>query len=245
MPAVPLHPALRWRMLRQRMIPLVVFGLCAVGAIWMWGHSFRIVHGWGEVYAPPVPLSAPFAGRILPAEDKPWKMYDYIRAGQVFVRLEALDGSGAIVPIVAPVDGYITELGPLVGQTIVPGGILAGLTPQRGDYILGYLQNTVAVTPAPYSPVIVRTRGATITEFTSQIEQIGPLDAGDRANDVGHHRKHNRPLGGLPVRVTIPQNVQLRPGELVDLASGAARRSGGGRRIGNRADASAERSDRA
>src|SRR6218665_2064773 len=79
--AVPLHPALRWRMLRQRFLPLAMFGLCAVGAVWIWGNSLRIVNGWGEVYAPHVELSAPFAARILPAEERSWKLYDYIRAG--------------------------------------------------------------------------------------------------------------------------------------------------------------------
>ena len=82
--------------------------------------------------------------------------------------------------------------------------------------IVGYLRQPVSETPSVGARVEVRTRGlhrqvgqATITEVGTEIEPVAPAL-------LGPVKLANLELG-LPISVSIPPELKIMPGELVDL----------------------------
>ncbi|MEO6035364.1 MAG: hypothetical protein ABIQ35_08925 [Verrucomicrobiota bacterium] len=120
------------------------------------------------------------------------------------------------ITLIAPVDGTVSSIYHRSGETILAGDPILGISGGSSARIIGYLRQPTIVEPKLGMAVQVRTRGiyresaaAKIIEFGTQFESISPalLSAAKPANlELG-----------LPIAVSIPPHLKVRPGELVDL----------------------------
>jgi multidrug resistance efflux pump len=116
-----------------------------------------------------------------------------------------------------PVDGVVSMIFRHPGEAVAVGQPILTIGASRSDRIVGYLHQPLPVEPRVGMSVQVRTRGlhrvvslAKITEVGAQMEAIAP------ALLPAIHFATNAELG-LPIAVSLPAGMQLRPGELVDL----------------------------
>jgi len=120
------------------------------------------------------------------------------------------------IPLRAPIDGVVASISHQSGEAVVAGQPIVSIATMQPVRIVGYLRPPIQEEPKIGSTVEVRTRGfrrevgrAQITEVGSQLENLPPALA-TLAKLTGADM-------GLPVGVSIPPNLRVRPGELVDI----------------------------
>lgn len=206
--AIPL--SVRWRQWRRRLLPSVSFVVCLGLAGWLWTRQSTVTHGWGEVYSPLVELNAPISGELKAVDQQAPRLYDFVERGQ---QLASIQYDGQVSPIIAPVTGHLTELHAQPGQVVPVGAKLFRITPDQGDYIVGYVTRRANQTLRQKTPVNVRIRGREPHDFLTMIEEVGPTGAAAKLKGQPAPNADST----IPVRVGIPQHVHLRPGQLVEL----------------------------
>lgn len=120
------------------------------------------------------------------------------------------------ITIRAPMDGIVTTLYHRSGEAVLAGQPIVALATLNPVRIVGYLRPPLLDDPPVGTPVEVRTRGrhrevgaARIVEVGTQMETIPPAL-------LGPARFASTELG-LPVDISLPANLKIRPGELVDI----------------------------
>jgi len=131
-------------------------------------------------------------------------------------KLKLTEAELSPVIIRAPMDGRINQILRRPGEAINAGETIATMTAYNSMRIIGYLHTPLAEKPTVGTRVEVRTRGfrrevgrALITEVGSEIEPVAPAL-------LGPVKLANMELG-LPISVSIPGEIKIMPGELVDL----------------------------
>jgi len=191
-------------------LPIASFLVCVGMAGWLWTRQSTVTHGWGEVYSPLVELNAPAAGELKSADQQAPRLYDFVERGQ---QLASITSDGQVSLVIAPVTGHLTELHVQPGQVVPVGAKLYRITPDQGDYIVGYVTRRANQPLRQKTPVTVRTKARVPEIFETLIEEVGPAGA---APKIAGNPKPNTETA-IPVRVGIPKNVHLRPGQLVEL----------------------------
>jgi multidrug resistance efflux pump len=120
----------------------------------------------------------------------------------------------------APVDGMVDMIYHRVGEAVTAGEPIVSIAPFNAVRIIGYLRPPILKEPKVGERVEVRTRGphpqiasAEIIEVGTQFEPL-PLELQIPV------RLANAELG-LPLCVSMPSGLKIRPGELVDLQLGS------------------------
>ena len=123
----------------------------------------------------------------------------------------------------APIDGIVTTIYHRAGEAVNAGQPIVAIATLSPVRIIGYLRVPLAARPTVGMEVQVRTRGlrreagkATVTEVGTQLESVpatllGPINF---ANIVQ----------GLPLDISLPANLKILPGELVDITLLPAKR---------------------
>jgi len=116
----------------------------------------------------------------------------------------------------APIDGVVTSIFFRSGESVTPGQPIISIATEIPVRIVGYLRTPILSEPKPGMEVEIRTRGtrretghAKIVEVGAQMEAI-PLAMQGVAKLTGTEL-------GLPLDITLPANLSIRPGELVDI----------------------------
>jgi HlyD family secretion protein len=116
----------------------------------------------------------------------------------------------------AAVDGMVDVIYHRVGEAVTVGEPIVGIAPSNAVRIVGYLRPPILEEPKLGARVEVRTRGphrqvgaAHIIEVGTQFEPLPP------ALQIPV-RLANTELG-LPLSISVPSSLRIRPGELVDL----------------------------
>jgi multidrug resistance efflux pump len=116
----------------------------------------------------------------------------------------------------APIDGIVTTIFHRVGEAVTAGQPIVAIATFNPVRIVGYLPVPLAAQPTVGMEVQVRTRGlrrelgkATVTEVGTQLESVpatllGPIHFASIVQ-------------GLPVDISLPPNLKILPGELVDI----------------------------
>lgn len=116
----------------------------------------------------------------------------------------------------APIDGRVSKVYKLQGTAVADGDPVVTVASPDVDYILGYIAQPIRVEPTLGMDVEVRSRGLNRTVGQASITEVGPrvelFNAPLRVRGMGNAQQR-----GLPILVSIPPNMQLRPGQLVDL----------------------------
>ena len=122
----------------------------------------------------------------------------------------------APVKLTAPISGRIRAVAKLAGATVSTGDPIVTISSQEMTHIVSFLGQPLRLEPKVGENVIVRTRRAPRTEGTATITHIGPrvemFDSPLRVRGMGTSQQR-----GLPIIISLPPNVKLLPGELVDL----------------------------
>jgi len=116
----------------------------------------------------------------------------------------------------APVDGMVNLIFHRTGEAIIAGEPIVTIAPYDSARIVSYIRAPVMSEPSVGTRVEVRSRGprrevgfANIVEVGTQLENIAPALAAPV--------KFSSVELGLPISVSLPPNLRLRPGELVDI----------------------------
>jgi multidrug resistance efflux pump len=128
-------------------------------------------------------------------------------------KLRELEEQLQHLDITAPIDGTITSIRAFPGQAVRVGDPIMTIASDQGQFIVSYIRTNQAVRPEPNMLVDVRVR-STQTIHSARVISIGP-----QVEMVPEQqcRDPRVPEWGLPVHVTLPHGVALRPGEIVDL----------------------------
>ncbi|HEV2392944.1 MAG TPA: HlyD family efflux transporter periplasmic adaptor subunit [Verrucomicrobiae bacterium] len=120
------------------------------------------------------------------------------------------------IQLKAPMDGIVSTIYHRAGEAVTAGQPIAAIATFNPVRIVGYLRPPIGDEPKPGMRVEVRTRGlrrhigfASVLEVGTQLETV-PVTM------LGPMRLANAELG-LPVDISLPPNITIRAGELVDL----------------------------
>jgi hypothetical protein len=102
------------------------------------------------------------------------------------------------------------------GEAVTAGEPIVAIATYNSVRIIGYLRPPIYDEPKLGTRVEVRTRGprrqvgsANVVEIGAQLEPVAPAL-------VGAFKVANVELG-LPISISLPPNLKIRPGEVVDL----------------------------
>jgi multidrug resistance efflux pump len=116
----------------------------------------------------------------------------------------------------APVDGMVNVIFHRSGEAVTAGEPIVAIATYNSVRIIGYLRPPIVEEPKLGRRVEVRTRGprrqvgsASIVEIGAQLEAVAPALAAS-------FKMANVELG-LPISISLPPNLRIRPGEVVDL----------------------------
>jgi multidrug resistance efflux pump len=88
---IPLSPAVRWRRIRYRAVPLMSFLFAVVASSFLWRNYGGTAQSVGEVDSPRVIVTSPTAGLVMSLPHSArgqWLVYDHVQAGEVIARVE-------------------------------------------------------------------------------------------------------------------------------------------------------------
>lgn len=128
-------------------------------------------------------------------------------------RLLLLEGP---VSLRSPAEGVISSIHHWPGENVLAGEPIVTLSPLRSERIVGYVRQPLRIVPKAGDRVRVRTRGPTRQVGESQVVDVGtgmqPISP--TLQPRGFVNVEER---GLPFLVSIPDGMDVYPGELVDV----------------------------
>ncbi len=132
------------------------------------------------------------------------------RIAELQAKLDARD-------IKSPIDGTVMEIFRRPGQSTPLGQPIMTIAAAQGDFIIGYMREDQPLRPVPGMPVTVRTRSGTTPRraFQSYVMAVAPQVM---PMPPRHLYKVDVPEWALRVQVAIPPEVDVTPGEVVDLS---------------------------
>jgi multidrug resistance efflux pump len=88
LPKIPVPWSQRWRTIRVRLLPFLVFTLAAAITAYLWTRQLVTTQAVGEVYGRRIDLAVQYDGVLLEAPYRSWKLYDRVQVGEVLARLD-------------------------------------------------------------------------------------------------------------------------------------------------------------
>ena len=127
---------------------------------------------------------------------------------QLDLMLESLE-------VAAPVSGTISRIYLRPGQFVRAGDPIMEIFADGASYVVSFLREEQQyINPQPNMPVEVRPRNDPRRVVQGTVDTVGAQVEAVPAHQL---RDQKVPEWGLPVRMTIPADANLRPGELVNL----------------------------
>lgn len=158
-------------------------------------------------------LQPPHSADLALVSDEP--MQAAIIAQEARLRLAEAQLSPVILR--APIDGTVTAIYFRSGESVTPGQPIVTIAADTPTRIVGYLRQPIGVEPKAGATVLVRTRGGQRLTSPAQI-----LEVGSQLDALPSALQSSVKLAGvelaLPVNISLPPALNLRPGELVDIS---------------------------
>lgn len=147
-------------------------------------------------------FAATFAGLLQSEEQK--------------LKAVAAAGTGPAT-LVAPMDGMVGAIYHQAGENISAGEPVLTITGMEPERIVAYLRQPVPFEPKVGEQVEVRTRTFQRQTSLARIQSVGAQF--EPITNVLAIARFGRTIDfGLPVAITLPPGLKLRPGEVVDLS---------------------------
>ncbi|MCC6233663.1 MAG: HlyD family efflux transporter periplasmic adaptor subunit [Verrucomicrobiales bacterium] len=116
----------------------------------------------------------------------------------------------------APMDGIVKAINHRPGERVPAGAIVAVITAPHSERIIGYVRQPLNIEPRPGMPVVIRTRGPHPQSVRSKVLEVGS-DLELVASPLRLRGFDNATERGLAFFVSLPPELKVHPGELVDL----------------------------
>jgi len=116
----------------------------------------------------------------------------------------------------APMDGIVSVVNRHSGENITAGEPIMTISSERPERIIGFIRQPISFAPKVGDRVEIRTRGNDMQKASGQILKVGPkLELFSQPLRVrGFAANQER---GLPILISLPENLNVYPGEIVDL----------------------------
>ncbi len=131
-------------------------------------------------------------------------------------QLRELEQFSKPFPLVAPIAGQVAVIDRLPGENVMSGDRILAITATDSTRLIAYARHPLNPDLRAGKQVTLQTRGKDRLEATTTIQAIGPeWQSLNRASQpFGGSGSSER---GLPILMTLPPELQLRPGEMVDV----------------------------
>ena len=122
-------------------------------------------------------------------------------------------------PLVAPMAGVVSLLARRAGENVAAGDPVLRISATRSDRLVGYLRQPLSFEPKAGMTAEVATRTSARDHATTQIVEVGPAmePISPSLLSAMHLPPNTPPEPGLRVHFAMPQGLNLRPGEHVDV----------------------------
>lgn len=228
---IPTPPAQRWREIRLLYLPRGVFVVAVLVAAWLWNHQVGRATLVAEAEVQQADVRSPRAGVI---SSLSVGLLERVAAGDVVGFVKASDvGSnfstkapdatgkladlGATSPLVAKMDGVVSEVIHHPGEIVASGESILRITSKQAGRLTGYLRQPLPFEPQPGMLAEVRTRGATRQSAITTITGVGAAMETIPAGIIAAMRLPDKQEKALRVHLAMPRGFNVRPGENVDV----------------------------
>lgn len=129
-------------------------------------------------------------------------------------RIAELQVQIAALEIRSPISGTICGIHCRPGQNVQAGQPILTIAADNTGYVVSYVRQTDRIHPSKGMQVALRLRMPGSRPVTAEIERVGP-----QIEEVPPHQRRDPSVleWGLPVRIRLPSELPVRPGELVDI----------------------------
>ncbi|MCI0748254.1 MAG: hypothetical protein L0Y58_22855 [Verrucomicrobia subdivision 3 bacterium] len=135
---------------------------------------------------------------------------------QLEARMSAVETNWAPVTLVAPISGMVSVVYRRPNEYVVEGEPLIIINSSRSERIVAYLRQPYPIEPEMGATAEILTRTRKRQRFASRISEVG-AQVEVITNSLAFIRQGAIVDEGLPVAFTVPPNVHIRPGEVVDV----------------------------
>jgi multidrug resistance efflux pump len=206
---IPTPLSIRWRRMQYQLLPLAAVVMCGVLAWRLWRQSPRLTIV-GQVDAQTASVRAPTDGLLVELpRGRSLVLYDGVSAGQVVARLEH---EGKSTDLIAGMSGQIVAVHHRPGHAVTAGEAILTIASDHGRSITTYVRAEQRLSPEAGMPVEIRLRSDISQSFAASVQRIGPQY---EPVPPAQLRDRKSEEWGLPVVISIPPDVSLKPGELV------------------------------
>ncbi|MSR42694.1 MAG: HlyD family efflux transporter periplasmic adaptor subunit [Pedosphaera sp.] len=209
--SIPTPPMNRLRDLSIRFLPFAFFGVVLIFVAVLWSQRFGTATVSAEVDTIKVRLTAPGAGVLaqMSARD-----LTEVAQGQVLGQI-FLAGANAAIDIKAPMKGTVSIVNLQPGEFVQPGQHLLTISAAKADRIIAFIRQPLSVAVEPNTEVRIRCRSLGQKTALARVTKVGTELAPIRKSLLP--AQHDRDEAGLPVFISVPENLSLHPGEIVDV----------------------------
>jgi len=202
--------------MQYQFLPLAAVVLCAALAWRIWRQAPRLTIV-GQVDAQTASVHCPSDGILVDLpRGQSLELYDVVSAGQIVARVEH---DGKSTELKATMSGQIVVIHHRPGHAVTAGESILTIASDRGRSITTYVRAEQRLTPEAGMPVEVRLRSDPGQVFAASVQRIGPQYEPVPAAQLRDRKSEE---WGLPVVISIPPDVSLKPGELVNVGWPAA-----------------------
>jgi multidrug resistance efflux pump len=121
------------------------------------------------------------------------------------------------ITLVAPISGRVHMLARRESEYVREGEPLVMIASPRSDRIVAYMRQPLSFEPQPGMAVDVQTQNRQRQRFTTTIAEVGAQLVAI-TNGLAYMQQGALVDMGLPIILAVPANIQLRPGETVNVA---------------------------
>ena len=130
--------------------------------------------------------------------------------------LERIEAEMMPVTLRAPVSGQVAQVFKMSGEFVDQGDPILRIYASQPDYIVGYIRHPLFIQPEPGMEVLVRKQGRERREAIMEIESVGvQMETVEEFTSLFPEQPFE--TIGLPVRIALNHELDLRPGEVVDM----------------------------
>jgi multidrug resistance efflux pump len=131
-------------------------------------------------------------------------------------KLRLTEAEMAPIPLRASIDGMVTVIHHRSGEAVTAGEPILGIATLEAVRIVAYMRPPILGNPKPGMAVEIRTRGFPRQIGTARIVQVGTQFETVPTALLGPAKYANTEMG-LPVDLSVPPLLRVRPGELLDV----------------------------
>jgi len=213
---IPIPPKLVWREFVARYLPFIVFAIVLVSALIFWRQRLSPASILGEAETLQAVVNAPDTGILAQLNVRGFQQ---VKRGDVIGKIVATDPKSPVL-LVAPIEGAVTYLHAAVGDKLKAGFPVVTIAGNQPDRIVAFLRQPIAFIPEEGAPVEVhpraRHRGTIIATIQRVGLQLAPIRPSLLPLAAARHETTYSEYG-LPVIINVPPELNLYPGEVVDL----------------------------